>query len=125
MNRRLTIKLNDPTKEGWACFKKMHNSMVKSAAQYNVELTDCVWDDVNYIKSITYRSYSKCELMNFMSAVSLILHKCDLSATYLKSDDMDDTRGILNRLKEVVRITPTTELNPIINGNDYVEFKRA
>ena len=84
MNRRLRIKLVDPTPERWLKFKGIQNLIAAQAAKYNIELSDLVYDEQLYIKSISYSH--------------------DLTCDYLSSEDLSGTRAIIDQLKQSLNV---------------------
>ena len=104
MNRRLRIKLVDPTPEKWLKFKGIQNLIATLAAKYNIELSDLVYDEQLYIKSISYKAYSECELLNSAREAATIMFSHDLTVDYLSSEDLSGTRAIIDQLKQSLNV---------------------
>ena len=106
MNRRLRIKLVDPTPEKWLKFKGIQNLIATLAAKYNIELSDLVYDEQLYIKSISYKAYSECELLNSAREAATIMFNHDLIVDFLSSEDLSGTRDIIAQLKHSLKLNP-------------------
>jgi hypothetical protein len=107
MNRRLTMKLIDPTPERWLKWKGLQNHLAEHAAKYNIELSDLVYDDEKFIKSVSYQAYSRCDFMNFSTETSYCMKSFDLTVDYLSSEDLAGTKDIIAQIKHSLKSNPS------------------
>ena len=96
----------DPTPEKWLKFKGIQNLIAAQAAKYNIELSDLVYDEQLYIKSISYKAYSECELLNSAREAATIMFSNDLSFDYLSSEDLSGTKDIIAQIKHSLKSNP-------------------
>ena len=104
MNQRLTIKLNNPTIKSWELFKSMHTHLDMHAKNCNIELSDLVWDDINHIKSVSLKSFTDKELIDFLQQAAVCLKERNLTAEYLNCEDISGVRSIINDLKIITSL---------------------
>ena len=99
MKQRISIQLLESTEAKWNKMKLLHLHIEDLAEAYDVKISDLVWDDINYVKCITYESYNMQKFTTLVHLCKSCIDGQNLKVEFISSVDVSGVQEIISNLK--------------------------